>query len=242
MKQLLLTLLIAVAATLQLNATDLQQELQALEQWKVGATVSPEAVKRYGIGRCFTASAIPDAVFRRMQGKSYPQGCTVPRSSLRYLKVLHYDENGRIRLGEMVCGQAIASRLVTVFRKLYDQRYAIHSMRLIDDFDADDERSMQANNTSCFCFRRVKGSRKLSAHSRGMAVDINPLYNPCVRLDAQGRVKSIQPAAGRRYADRSASFPMKITKADAAWRVFTAQGFHWGGSWRHTKDYQHFER
>ena len=37
----------------------------------------------------FCQQEITDAVFERMKGKSYAEGCTVPREELRYLRVLH---------------------------------------------------------------------------------------------------------------------------------------------------------
>ena len=100
---------------------------------------------------------------------------------------------------------------------------------------------MQANNTSCFNFRRVAGSSKLSAHSRGMAIDINPLQNPCIRQRKDGST-SVQPATGRCYADRSKHWPYQIVRGDLCHRLFTEHGFKWGGAWRSVKDYQHFER
>jgi hypothetical protein len=137
--------------------------------------------------------------------------------------------------------KAIADDLLDIFRQLYEAHYIIESIRLIDDYEADDEQSMRANNTSCFCFRSVAGSNKLSRHSMGMAVDINPLYNPCVRLTAGG-IRTVQPGTATPYADRRGHFPMKITKRDQACRLFTSHGFHWGGAWRSVKDYQHFEK
>ncbi len=87
----------------------------------------------------------------------------------------------------------------------------------------------------------MKGSRKLSAHARGMAIDLNPLYNPCVRRRRRGAV-TIQPSTAKRYANRSVDFSHKITRSDLAYRLFTARGFKWGGSWRSVQDYQHFEK
>ena len=188
----------------------------------------------------FRVDTLSDEVFRRMVGKSYPKDCTVRRSDLRLLHVLHVDAEGHEHEGEMVCNKAIAQDLLHIFRRLYEARYPIERMRLIDDYDADDERSMTDNNTSCFCFRQIAGSKKLSKHSLGLAVDINPLYNPCVRQTAKGGT-TIQPAAGRRYADRSKKSPYKIEKGDLCYRLFTEHGFTWGGSWRSVKDYQHFE-
>lgn len=211
-----------------------------LTAWTPEAVVSQAEVERYGLNRCFTAVPIPDHIFQRMRGHSYPSNCDVPRADLRYLKVLHYDFNGRIRLGEMVCNKSVANDLLFVFRQLYHKRYAIGSMRLIDDFGADDEHSMQANNTSCFCYRRVKGQAKLSKHALGLAVDVNPLYNPCVRT-IRGR-RSVQPANGLPYIDRKAAFSHKISRDDVVYKYFTQRGFRWGGAWRSLKDYQHFEK
>ena len=184
----------------------------------------------------FAIDTISDALMQRMQGRSMPEGCTVSRHELRHITLLHYDLEGHVQKGELVCNRRIAADLLSIFRQLYQQRYPIGSVRLIDDFDADDERSMQANNTSCFCFRTVAGSAKLSKHAQGMAIDINPLFNPCVK----GR--RVQPANGTPYVDRRKAFKCKITTNDLCYRLFVAHGFRWGGAWNSLKDYQHFEK
>lgn len=189
----------------------------------------------------FSVSMIPDDVFARMQGKSYPVGCPVRRQDLRYLRLLHVDLNGHVKHGEMVCNKAIANDVLEIFKELYERRYPIASVRLIDDFGANDEESMRANNSSGFCYRAVRGSKKLSAHARGMAVDVNTLYNPCVRRLRSGKVV-VQPSVATRYVDRRGSFPYKIEKDDLVWRLFTSRGFKWGGAWKSVKDYQHFEK
>lgn len=186
----------------------------------------------------FGVSAIPQTVKNRMMGKSYKQGCGVDWNTLRYVTVLHYDLQGQVRHGELVVNKAIAREVLEIFKELYRQKYPIERIRLIDEYDADDETSMRANNTSAFCYRPIAGSTKLSKHSLGMAIDINPLYNPCVKV----RTGKVQPATGQPYADRSRSFRYKITTNDLAYRLFTLHGYRWGGHWRYTKDYQHFEK
>ena len=198
-------------------------------------------VAAVGHAQTFTIDTISDGVFQRMQGKSYGKGCTVERSELRYLRLSHYDKDGKERVGELVCHKAIAKDLVEIFQELYKQKYPIERMRLIDDYDGDDERSMAANNTSCFNFRRIAGSGKLSKHARGMAIDINPLYNPCVKRRKDGTTV-VQPATGTKYADRGKAWPYKIERGDLCYRLFVAHGFRWGGAWASQKDYQHFER
>ena len=78
-----------------------------MQQWAAGTVVSADDVRAFGIGKCFTVEPISDAVFSRMRGKSFPSNCTTPRESLRYIKALHYNLNGQIVLGEMVCNKDI---------------------------------------------------------------------------------------------------------------------------------------
>jgi hypothetical protein len=99
---------------------------------------------------------------------------------------------------------------------------------------------MRDNNTSCFCFRTVSGRQHLSYHARGLAVDINPLYNPYVRTGKDGK-QIVEPATGKPYCDRKKDFQYKIDKNDLCYKLFLQNGFTWGGSWRTMKDYQHFE-
>ena len=181
---------------------------------------------------------IPSNVKTRMTGKSYKKNCTVAWSDLRYLQLLHRNKDGKTQLGEMVCNKAIASKLITIFKALYEKNYRIERMVLIDDYDADDEKSMKANNTSCFNFRQVQGSKKLSKHSQGMAVDVNPLYNPF--KDRKGK---ISPAGSEKYVNRSLKgtiFPL-IDTSDFCYKLFVQNGARWGGAWKTMKDWQHFE-
>ena len=185
----------------------------------------------------FSADTIPEAVKLRMTGRSYPEeDAGISLSDLRYLKLLYYDFGGRVRRGEMVCNKAIADDLLYIFKELYKAKYPIASIQLIDDFDGDDQRSMEANNTSCFNYRTKTSGTSLSAHARGMAVDVNPLQNPYVK----GEI--VEPEAAREYADRTVDFPHKITDDDLCCKLFRSRGFQWGGAWNSVKDYQHFEK
>lgn len=189
----------------------------------------------------FTVSEISDEIFARIDGKSYPKGCPVPLSDLRYITVLHYDLDGNVVEGEMICNKSIANDLIEIFQALYDAKYPIERMRLIDEYDANDEASMTDNNTSCFCYRTIAGSTKISNHGLGLAVDINPLYNPYEKIRNDGS-SFVQPEAGRPYTDRKKDFPMKIDRNDLCLKEFAKHGFTWGGDFTSIKDYQHFEK
>lgn len=188
----------------------------------------------------FSQQEITDSIFARIYGKSFKENCSTPRKDLRYLRVLHYNKVGEELAGELICHKDIAEDLLEIFMELHKAKYPIERMVLIDDYDADDEASMQANNTSSFNFRPASGMRTLSKHSTGMAIDINPLYNPLVK-HRDGCTK-VYPSNAAPHIDRTLDFPYKIVKGDLCYRLFKQHGFTWGGDWRNSKDYQHFEK
>lgn len=166
---------------------------------------------------------------------SWRPGCPVGLSGLRLVTLSHWNFAGAVRQGELVVHRAHAQRIVIVFRTLFERRFPIARMRLVDAYRADDDRSMAANNTSAFNCRFVSGTRRWSEHAYGRAIDVNPIQNPYVA--SSGRVS---PPAGARYADRSRGAPGMIHAGDRTVRAFAAIGWHWGGSWDGDKDYQHF--
>ena len=208
---------------------------------KPGEIVPQPTIKKLGENHFFTISPIPDTIFRLMQGKTYKKNCTVPRSELRYLRCLHVDKNGRSIVGEMVLNKVIASDVLDILHKLYDAKYPIERMRLIDYWDADDERAMRDNNSSSFNFRFISHTHTVSKHGRGLAIDINTLYNPYHKHLRNGK-EVVEPSTARPYLDRNQSHAYMIKKGDLCYRLFKAKGFRWGGDWKHSKDYQHFEK
>ena len=191
------------------------------------------------IDKDFYITGITDEIFDRMKGKSFKDDCTVPREDLRYLHVLHKNIDGDVLEGEMVVNKYIAEDVLEILKELYEADYPIERMVLIDEYDADDEASMEDNNSSSFNFRLISHTNRVSKHGLGMAVDINTLYNPYTKVVDGERI--IEPITGEPYLDRDASFPYKIEKGDLCYKLFTEHGFVWGGDWPDRKDYQHFE-
>ena len=213
----------------------------ALDLWQAGKTVTTETVTAYGgIDKCFAAEPIPDGVWQRMQGKTFKENPYIGRDDLRHIRALHWDYDNQMHVGEMVCNKVIAERVVNILRQLFDAKYPIERMLLPDVYDADDETQMRDNNSSCFCYRNIAATNNLSKHARGLAVDINTLYNPYIKTLSDGTLL-IEPATGEPYCDRSWDFPYKIDHNDLCFRLFTEAGFEWGGDWTNRKDYQHFE-
>jgi hypothetical protein len=77
-----------------------------------------------------------------------------------------------------------------------------------------------------FCWRTIEGSRRLSPHSFGIAVDLNVqqgLYWQWSKSGSQKQVERVRQ-----------DYPQAIVDA------FEAEGFIWGGKW-HSFDFMHFE-
>lgn len=218
--------------------TETKQDTEAIASEQIESEASVVDVQE-----AFYSMPLTEELKAYITGKSYPdttEPIQISYDVLTYVHILHYDFEGQVQEGELICNQAIAQDLVDIFRALYEHQYAIEKVQLIDVYNADDELSMADNNTSCFNYRTVSGKSKLSNHSYGYAIDINPLYNPYVRT--KNGTKLISPENGAAYADRSADFPHKIDKNDLCYQLFIEHGFAWGGAWNSSKDYQHFEK
>ena len=200
------------------------------------ASPAPSASLTNSPGAVFqgSTSALTAAMRSRMTGVSWHPGCPVTLGGLRLLRLSYWGFDHAAHQGELIVSASAALSLTQAFRLLFEARFPIRQMRLVDDFGGDDERSMLADNTSAFNCRLVPGTSVWAQHAYGLAVDINPFENPEIQ-DGQA-----DPPAAVAWADRSRSSPAMISEGDAAWRAFRAIGWTWGGDWRSLKDYMHF--
>lgn len=171
-----------------------------------------------------------------MTGVSWREGCPVHLDDLRVLELDHHTPEGSTTRGRLVVNVDAADALVQAFEGLWKAGFPITSMRPVRHFGGDDDASMTADNTSAFNCRPVAGGRKWSQHAYGRAVDVNPLRNPYVRGER------VDPPEGAAWLDRDPSRPGVLVEGTPAVEAFDAVGWHWGGRWRSSKDYQHFSK
>ncbi|MBR2408858.1 MAG: M15 family metallopeptidase [Lachnospiraceae bacterium] len=218
-----------------------------IEELPAGTILSEQEVDRGNTEQYFRCYEIAegDEVYRRINGKSYVKNKHIKLEELRYIKVLHYNFDKEIQVGELIVHAELAEVFRDIFHMLFRNEYEIYSMFLVDDFwtgdgATTDEASMQANNTSAFCYRTVTDSKSLSNHALGRAIDINPLQNPYV--GHSGEEIYYYPENAEAFTDRSLGETHMITNGDLCYRLFTDYGFTWGGNWNKIQDYQHFEK
>jgi len=183
-----------------------------------------------------TVSAVDTATRAGMIGVSWRTGCPVAIDDLRIIRMTYWGFDGAVHpAGELMVNSGVADQVTAAFRTMFDARFPIRQMRLIEHYGGSDDASMAADNTSAFNCRPITGGGGLSVHSYGRAIDVNTVENPYVK----GTV--VLPAAGEEFLDRADVRPGMIVAGGPTVAAFAAIGFDWGGSWNSPKDYQHFE-
>ncbi|MBQ7372412.1 MAG: M15 family metallopeptidase [Blautia sp.] len=206
------------------------------------------------IEKYFRSFEIPEdsSVYKRIYNKSFrPENSPVSLSELRYLKVLHYNFSGEIQVGELVVNERLADDFLAVFRNLFDKKYQINSIRLIESywkeemsFDEAEKASLRADNSFALHYKNNIEGTELSSHASGTAVDINPLENPLVRDTEDGNesagIEESQPYVNRDLSTNEAPGKDYMIEEDGSCvQIFREYGFSWGGSY---KAYAHFNK
>lgn len=83
---------------------------------------------------------------------------------------------------------------------------------------------VRAADTAGYCWRTMVSGSSMSAHSYGIAIDINWNSNP------------MPGYTGGKYAPGVDPYSVTQPVVD----IFTKYGFYWGGNWTSSKDYMHF--
>lgn len=167
---------------------------------------------------------------------SWRPGCPVGPADLRAVTFPHHRPDGSIGRGVLIVHRDVVHDVAVLVRAAYGSRFPLTQARPVDDFGADDDASMAADNTSAFNCRVVAGTTTWSQHAYGRAVDLNPVRNPDVRGDR------VDPPAGAAYLDRDDVRPGMLVEGGAIVDAVDRLGWGWGGRWSSGADHQHVSR
>ncbi len=146
------------------------------------------------------------------------------------VEVEYINSTGKRSKGILIVHKNVAATIKKIFSEIADSGFVIDKIEPMSKYDWSDEKSMNANNTSAFNYRLVSGTRSISKHANGLAIDINPLWNPFV--------------SGKYVSPKGAVYDKKrpgtIHKGSPVYKIFKKHGWKWGGEWIPYKDYQHF--
>ena len=84
-------------------------------------------------------------------GPSWRPGCPLDPRQLRRVEVNYVGFDGKVHRGALIVNEDLAAEVVAIFEQLLQLRYPIEKIRTVDNYPgADDELSMEDNNTSAF--------------------------------------------------------------------------------------------
>ena len=170
----------------------------------------------------------------------YNESCPISMDRLRVVSFSYYTFDGSKKDdGEIVVFDVLSPFVENVLSILKKREFPIAQAISLHHYGASDELSMEDNNSSCFNSRMIEGSGSLSLHSYGMAVDINPVQNPFLKIDDSKGLVEVFPHEGTLYLNRH---NLKPGMVEGIVDVFAGQGLSiWGGRWTTPVDYHHFQ-
>ena len=152
---------------------------------------------------------------------------------LSMVDVCYFSFDGRRHQGQIIVNSDLEDDISEIFTLIEKLKFPIGKAIPIVAYSWLDGESMAANNTSSFNYRVIEGTTKLSLHSFGRALDINPVQNPVIYPHGL-----IAPEGAVYNPQKKGAF----IAANPIVQEFLKRGWHWGGNFEQPKDYHHFEK
>ena len=153
-------------------------------------------------------------------------------SELKLINVRYYSVDGKIHAGQILTNERAVEKIQQLFEILLDEKFPVAHAVPVVKYNWNDDLSMQDNNTYSFCYRNIGYSR----HARGMAIDINPYFNP-VRWKKGYTFRQNKPVG----ATYDTSVPGTFVESSPVVIKFEKLGFRWGHTFSMKFDDHHFE-
>jgi hypothetical protein len=215
----------------------------SLATYRIRGTYKAQNRDRWEVSNSetFTRIAVINAVVTQTTPAevetTYHAGCPVGPSALRTVAMNFYGRDKKMHRGLLIVRSDLTTEVIRSFKTALGHRFRIAKMKNPNVYGGNDPIQMEANNSSAFNCRQVVGNPyKLSPHSYGTSIDVNPVQNPY--RDVNGKW---WPENGKPYIDRSPVRAGMLTKDSYLTEKLRSYDFFWGGFWYPGRDYQHFE-
>lgn len=161
-------------------------------------------------------------------------GTKAPKSVIDQLElfdVVYLSTDGKVHKGQILSNKKIAADIRHMFDFMLEKEFVIEKAIPIVQYDWSDSLSMADNNSYSFCYRNVSYSK----HAQGMAIDINPRFNPL-------RWKKVNRPNQPKGAVLDTTVDGTLYLEHAVVKEFKRKGFKWGHVFSKYYDDHHFER
>ena len=185
-----------------------------------------------------THEPIPENIRKQMIGTTWKKSCPVSLDQLSYVRVSYWGFDNKPHVGELILNKVVAESAIDVFKQIYQIRFPIESMKLRSCYFKHPNDSSKKDNSSAFNYRKDDQTpTQLSLHSYGIAIDINPFYNPAPV--AGGKV---DPEGAAKYLNRNIDHKGMIKQNSQVFHIMTKHGWAWGQYFKKGADPMHFEK
>ncbi|MDO5663780.1 MAG: M15 family metallopeptidase [Bacteroidia bacterium] len=161
-------------------------------------------------------------------------GTKAPQSIINELilfDVLYLSTDGKLHQGQILTNKKIEPDIRQIFDFMLENNFAVEKAIPIVHYNWSDSLSMDDNNTYSFCYRNISYSK----HARGMAIDINPRFNPL-------RWKKINRPNQPKDAVLDTTVNGALHPEHVVVKEFKRLGFRWGHTFSKYYDDHHFEK
>ena len=167
-------------------------------------------------------------------------GTNAPQNIIDQLVLIdveYYSTDDKLHRGQLLLNRSIEKDIVAIFDSIKSWRFPIAQAIPIVAFGWDDNLSMAANNTSSFCYRKVAGTDHFSRHAKGMAIDINPFFNPMIwKTPYENRPNKPE------NAQYNEEIPGTLYLEHPVVQEFIKRNFKWGYYFPRYYDIHHFQK
>ena len=137
----------------------------------------------------------------------------------------------KIHKGQILTNKKIADDIRYMFTFMLENRFVIEKAIPIVHYNWNDSLSMDDNNTYSFCYRNISYSK----HAKGMAIDINPRFNPL-------RWKKTDRPNQPKNAVLDTTVNGTLHPEHIVVKEFKRLGFRWGHHFSKYWDDHHFDK
>lgn len=174
---------------------------------------------------------IIDASYTFDEAVEYSEAPEEIISQLELVDVYYISTDGKIHKGQVVTNRQIANDIKEIFSFMLDEGFVIEKAIPIVKYGWNDSLSMADNNSYSFCYRNISYSK----HATGMAIDINPRFNPL-------RWKNIDRPNTPAGAVLDTNVNGTLYPGHIVVNEFRRLGFRWGHTFTKYYDDHHFEK
>ena len=163
-----------------------------------------------------------------LKGSNAPQAII---DQLKLIDVTYISTDEKLHQGQILTNKRLVDDLLELFDFMLDHGFVIEKAIPVVAYNWSDSLSMGDNNTYSFCYRNISYSN----HSKGLAIDINPRFNP---LRWKNRNLPNEPQG----AVLDTTVNGTLHPEHFVVKEFRRRGFRWGHTFSKYWDDHHFER